>query len=137
MTPSVVRGPLVEALVGGTEPRTTDHGSRTRGKPTMLDDFASAVQHHLNGGLDQAAKIYQAILARDPHHVDALHLLGVVAYQQGNPQQACTLIGQAIALQPSVASYYANLAEVYRATGQLERAIACCRSALALQPDFP
>jgi tetratricopeptide (TPR) repeat protein len=103
----------------------------------MLDDFASAVQHHLNGGLDQAAKIYQAILARNPRHTDALHLLGVVAYQQGNPQHACTLIGQAIALQPSVASYYANLAEVYRATGQLERAIACCRSALALQPDFP
>jgi tetratricopeptide (TPR) repeat protein len=103
----------------------------------MQDDFTSAVQHHLNGGLDQAARIYQAILARDPEHVDALHLLGVLAYQQGNPQQAGALIGQAIALQPGVASFYANLAEVYRATGQLQRAVACCRTALALQPDFP
>jgi tetratricopeptide (TPR) repeat protein len=103
----------------------------------MHDDFPTALEHHRGGRLDQAAKIYRAILARDPAHADALHLLGVIAYQQGHYPQACELIGRAIARQPGEASFYSNLAEVYRATGQLDRAVACCRTALALQPDSP
>jgi tetratricopeptide (TPR) repeat protein len=101
----------------------------------MQTDFAAAVEHHLQGRLDQAARLYQAVLADQPHQADALHLLGVVAYQQGDYQYACTLIGKAIAVQPGVASYHSNLAEVYRAAGQLDRALACCRAALALEPD--
>ncbi len=103
----------------------------------MPDDFPSAVQHHLGGRLEQAAQIYRAILAHDPQHADALHLLGVVAHQQGDHQRAAQLIGQAIALRPGEAAFYSNLAEAYRATGQLDRAVACCRTALALQPGSP
>jgi tetratricopeptide (TPR) repeat protein len=101
----------------------------------MQDEFTTALQHHREGRLDQAAQLYRAILAQHPEHAHALHLLGVVAYQQGNYQQAADLIGRAIALEPGAASFYSNLAEVYRAAGQLARATACCRTALALQPD--
>src|ERR1051325_6481439 len=101
----------------------------------MQDDFASALQHHLNGRLEEATQRYHAVLTHNPEHADALHLLGVVAHQQGNPARACELIGRAIALQPGVASYHANLAEVYRVTNRLEQAVTCCRTALALQPD--
>jgi Flp pilus assembly protein TadD len=103
----------------------------------MQGDLTNAVQHHLNGHLDQAAQIYQAILADDPRHADALHLLGVLTYQQGNHQQACELIERAITIQPRVAAYYSNLAEVYRSAGQLDKALASSRSALALEPDSP
>jgi tetratricopeptide (TPR) repeat protein len=103
----------------------------------MQVDLTSAVQHHLHGRLDQAIQIYQAILADDPLHADALHLLGVLNYQQGNHQQAAELIERAIAIQPRVAAYYSNLAEVYRSTEQLEKAFARCRSALELEPDSP
>jgi tetratricopeptide (TPR) repeat protein len=103
----------------------------------MQDDLASAFQHHAHGRLDAAAEIYRAILAEDPDQADALHLLGVVAFQQGNHPLACELIGRAVALQPGAAPFHANLAEVYRATGQFDRAVRCCRTALALQPDSP
>jgi tetratricopeptide (TPR) repeat protein len=36
-----------------------------------------------------------------------------------------------------VPSFYANLAEVYRALGQLDRAADCCRSALDVEPNYP
>jgi tetratricopeptide (TPR) repeat protein len=101
----------------------------------MQSDLASAVEHHRDGRLDQAAQIYQAILADHPRHADALHLLGVVALQQGDPRQACELIGRAIAIEPGTAAFHSNLAEAFRAAGQLEPALACCRNALALQPD--
>jgi tetratricopeptide (TPR) repeat protein len=47
------------------------------------------------------------------------------------------LIAQAVALRPNVPAFHANLAEAYRALGQLERAVGCCRAALQLWPDYP
>jgi tetratricopeptide (TPR) repeat protein len=99
--------------------------------------LSEAVVFHQRGELDRAVPIYRQILARDPHHADALHLLGVVALQRGQVAQAIELIEKAIARDPSVAAFHANLAEAYRAAGQLERAISCCQLALRLQPVYP
>jgi tetratricopeptide (TPR) repeat protein len=103
----------------------------------MQDDLNTAVGYHQHGHLEQAARIYQSILARQADHPDALHLLGVVALQQGNPQRAVELISRAIAVNPSVAAFHGNLAEAYRALGQPERAAGCCQVALRLQPHYP
>jgi tetratricopeptide (TPR) repeat protein len=101
----------------------------------MPMDLSTAVEHHVQGRLEEAARMYRSILARQPAHADALHLLGVVVHQQGDDQLACQLIGKAIAIRPGVAAYYSNLSEVYRSAGKLEEASACCRAALVLQPD--
>jgi tetratricopeptide (TPR) repeat protein len=103
----------------------------------MADQLSTAVEYHQRGQLDQAARLYQDILARHADHPDALHLLGVVALQQGRPEQAVELIGRAIAVNPSVAAFHGNLAEAYRALGQPERAAGCCQVALRLQPHYP
>ena len=103
----------------------------------MHDDLTTAIRYHQQGQLEQAARIYQGILARQADHPDALHLLGVVALQQGNPQRAVELINRAIAVNPSVAAFHGNLAEAYRALGQPERAAGCCQVALRLQPNYP
>ena len=103
----------------------------------MRDDLSTALSYHQQGLLDQAARIYQIFVDRDPAHADALHLLGVVALQRGNPARAVELISRAIALKPAVASYHGNLGEAYRALGQLQRTVDCCRMALQLQPNFP
>jgi tetratricopeptide (TPR) repeat protein len=103
----------------------------------MPDDLHLAVRYHQNGHLEQAARIYQDILRRQPDHAEALHLLGVVALQQGDPARAVELIGRAVAVNPSAAAFHANLAEAYRALGQPERAAGCCQVALRLQPEYP
>jgi tetratricopeptide (TPR) repeat protein len=100
----------------------------------MSDDLSLALEQHRRGLLDQAARLYRQVLASRPGHPDALHLLGVVAYQQGDHVRAAEWIGQAIARNAGAAAYHANLAEVYRALGQTDRAIACCQAALRLQP---
>jgi tetratricopeptide (TPR) repeat protein len=102
----------------------------------MQDDFDAALRYHQTGRLDLAARLYERILTQRGDHPDALHLLGVVALQQGNPERAVELIGRAIAVNPSAAAFHGNLAEAYRALGQLERAVGCCRIALRLQPEF-
>ena len=103
----------------------------------MENNLSTAFEYHQRGCLDEAARIYQILLACDPGHADAHHLLGVVALQQGNPQRAVELISRAIALRPWAAPYHTNLAEAYRTLGQFEAAISCCRTALRLQPQLP
>ncbi len=103
----------------------------------MEDKLQVAIQHHQRGQLQEAARLYQTVLAHNPNHPDALHLLGVVAHQFGQNQRAVELISRAVILRPNVAAYHANLAEVYRTLGQLDGALECCRAALRLQPNYP
>jgi tetratricopeptide (TPR) repeat protein len=103
----------------------------------MQDDFIRAVRYHQQGRLQEAAQLYQAILAGEPRHSSALHLLGVAALQLGDAWRAIDLIGRAVALAPHSAAFHANLGEAYRACGQLDRAAQCCRIALGLQPEYP
>src|SRR6185312_8175385 len=103
----------------------------------MTDDLNTALGLHQRGLLDEAARAYQELLVQHPDHADAVHLLGVVALQRGQPAAAVEHIGRAVVLNPGVASYEANLAEAYRALGQRERAVERGRLALGLRPHFP
>jgi tetratricopeptide (TPR) repeat protein len=100
----------------------------------MFDTLQTAVAHHQAGRLDEAERLYQRILAEQPGHADALHLLGVATHQRGNHARAIDLIRQAIAIHPAAASYHSNLAEAYRAAGDLDRAAESAREALRLEP---
>jgi tetratricopeptide (TPR) repeat protein len=99
-----------------------------------MDTLTLGLQQHQLGRLDAAARVYQSVLAGEPGHPDALHLLGVVALQKGDYRRAADQISQAIARKPGMADYHANLAEALRSLGQLDRAADCCRTALRLEP---
>jgi tetratricopeptide (TPR) repeat protein len=99
--------------------------------------IAAALEHHRQGRLAEAQQIYRRILVLDPNHADALHLLGVVAYQSGRHDEARALIGRAIALHPGAASYHSNLGNVLQVQDRLEEAAASYRRALALNANLP
>lgn len=103
----------------------------------MQELLAAAIDMHQAGQLAAAEKLYQQILAADKEHCDALHLLGVLRHQEGNHALAVELIGRAAALRPNVPAFHANLAEAYRALGQFDRAVGCCKMALRQWPDYP
>ncbi|MGA2500518.1 MAG: tetratricopeptide repeat protein [Tepidisphaeraceae bacterium] len=96
--------------------------------------FQIAVQHHQAGQLPQAEQLYRQILAQQPNHADALHLLGVIARQVGRSDIAVDLIRRAIALKPNDPEAHYNLGNALKDTGQLDDAIASYRRAIALQP---
>ena len=76
---------------------------------TVQQAIDLAVQHHSAGDLTQAESIYQQILEADPDQPQALHLLGVIAHQRGENEQAVTLIEKAIALNPEFVEAHSNL----------------------------
>jgi len=104
---------------------------------TVAQAFDLALQHHRVGRLAEAEALYRQILAVEPRHADALHLLGVVAHQVGKNDVAVGLIRQAIALKPNDPDAHSNLGNALRENGQLDEAIAACRQAIALKPKFP
>jgi tetratricopeptide (TPR) repeat protein len=103
----------------------------------MNADLTTAWESHQAGRSADAARGYQNLLTRQPDHADALHLFGVLHYQNGYFGRAVELIGRAVAVQPEAAAYHANLAEAHRALGQNQQAIDSCQTALRLQPDYP
>ena len=65
--------------------------------------FESAVGHHQAGRLAEAEKGYRGILESEPGHAGALHLLGMIGHQTGNPGLAVKLIAEAVAIAPDYA----------------------------------
>ena len=104
---------------------------------TIQQAFELAVQHHQSGRLAEAEAIYRQILAAEPRHADALHLLGVIAHQMGRNEAAVDLIRQAIALAPGIPDLHSNLGIALQDKGQLDEAVTAYRRAVALDPHFP
>ena len=76
----------------------------------VLAQFHEAAQLHREGQLDQALSLYQAVLAKYPKQVDALHFSGVIAFQQNRPAEAIQLIQKAIDLKPNFAAAACTMA---------------------------
>lgn len=92
--------------------------------------------HHRAGRLQRAESLYRKALQRNPDDANALHLLGVVAYQNGEAGTALSLIERALPELPKVADAHLNYGNALRAVGRLAEAIASYRRALALDPDY-
>lgn len=95
------------------------------------------IQHHQSGRLVEAEPCYRQLLAMDPGHADANHLLGVIAYQVGQLDLARQLIAKALLRDDKQPLFHLNLGNVFQDQNRLEEAAACYRSALDLNPDFP
>jgi tetratricopeptide (TPR) repeat protein len=94
------------------------------------------LQHHRAGRLADAERFYRGVLAQQPDHAEALHLLGVLAAQAGRHDLAEQLIGRAVAIAPGNAVYQCHLGNVLNDQGKLAAAAAACREAVRLRPDF-
>lgn len=86
--------------------------------PTM----AEALAHHRAGRVLEAGRLYREIISRRPEDADALHLLGVVAFQGGDDAQALSLISKAVNIRPGNPIFFDNLGLVLARLGRLEEA---------------
>lgn len=94
-----------------------------------------AIARHQAGDLDGAERLYREILAEQPEHADALHLLGLIHYARDDAATAARLIRRAIEHAPGTAVYHFNLGNVCRDLGDAGSALAAYRAAIALAPD--
>lgn len=103
---------------------------------TPIDTLLThARQAHAKGDAQAALQHYQAILARQPGHAAALHGLGVLALQCGQPDQGEKLLRAAAKASPTPA-ILADWATALQQLGRPAEAIAPLRRAVAGQADF-
>ena len=100
----------------------------------MAEMLNRALALHREGRLGEARALYEALLQADARHFDALKLLGTVALQQGDHQEAVRLITRALEVNAGDASAFNNRAVAFRELGQLDAALADCDRAIALEP---
>ena len=96
-----------------------------------------AVTLHKRDRHDDAASLYQKILADTPDHADALHLLGLVRLQKKDASAALELIDRAIERDPDNASFLSNRGRALHELKRLDEALSSYDRALAIRPDYP
>ncbi|MGD0026051.1 MAG: tetratricopeptide repeat protein, partial [Xanthobacteraceae bacterium] len=97
----------------------------------LARSFAQALALHRAGRLDEADRVYGAILAVDPQHCDALHLSGVLKNQQGQSVEALRLVAAALKAKPGSVDALASYGVVLDALKRHEEALASFDRALA------
>jgi predicted O-linked N-acetylglucosamine transferase (SPINDLY family) len=101
-----------------------------------IPNLQSAFALHQQGQLGQAEAIYQQLIEIDPRNADALHLLGMIAYQTGHHQRAVDMIDQAIELRPDCADAYSNRGLVLQELKQFDAALSSYDKAIELRSDY-
>jgi tetratricopeptide (TPR) repeat protein len=97
--------------------------------------FAQATTAHGAGDLARAEMLYRQILTLAPNHPDALHLLGRLACDRGQPAAGADLLARAVRLRPRIAEYMAGLAHAQLRMGQTEAGLESWRRAVRLKPE--
>lgn len=100
--------------------------------PASGAQFEQALSAHQQGRLPEAAALYEALLAHEPAHFDALHMLGLIAAQTGDPARAVGLIDRALAVDGRQAQAHFHRALALRELGRATEAVAALDAALAL-----
>ena len=95
-----------------------------------------AVVLHQQGNLDEAQRLYQAVLEVRPDHFDALHLLGLIRVSQNDREEGVRLIRKALRQRPDSVEAHYNLGVVLQEQKNLDEAMTCYQKALAIRPDF-
>ena len=99
--------------------------------------FQQALTFHQQGQLDEAKTLYESVLKKQPKHFDALHMLGVLAYQTRKLDRAATLIAKAIAIDPDDARARNNYGNVLQDLQRFDEALVQYNKAIALDPNYP
>jgi len=100
-----------------------------------MPSFQSALDAHRQGRLDEAEPAYRALIATQPQHADALHLLGVLVEQRGDPREAERLMRAAIGVREDPV-YLANLGNLLADAGRTDEAEIMLKRAIDVQPGY-
>tara|TARA_R110000868_G_scaffold1157_5_gene8862 strand:- start:10528 stop:12324 length:1797 start_codon:yes stop_codon:yes gene_type:complete len=103
----------------------------------ILDALRVAAGHHVARRFPQAAALTQKILQFRPNNADAMHLLGLIAFETGKHADGETLIGMAIkAAKIPSANMYVNLGNAQREQVKMAEALKSYERALVRDPLY-
>ncbi len=103
-------------------------------KPGQAAVLQTALMHQRAGRLDDARKLYEQVIRRDPQNADALHLLGLVLLDRGEAAKGLQLLRRAISYAPESVELLNNLAVELCRLGRIAEALPVYDKVLARDP---
>ena len=100
-------------------------------QPTLQDAFAL----HGQGRTAEAARLYEAIAAREPNNAEARQYLGVILASAGRFDQAKALMKRSLELKPNDFAFLENYAGALVLAEDFAEALEVSRKALAQRPQ--
>jgi tetratricopeptide (TPR) repeat protein len=97
--------------------------------------FEQGLRFQQQGALEQAKASYLQVLAAQPAHFDALHMLGVVEVNLGRAEVGVDWLCKALEVEANSAAAFSSLGHAMCVLKQYEAGIECYDKALALQPQ--
>ena len=102
-----------------------------------MQQLQAAVQAYQGKDLDGAEAIFEKILAVNPKEPNALHLLGCIYKDRGQPQQAIDLIQSSIREDDSNPIPFLNLGKILSIAGQHKNAAGIFQESLKRSQQIP
>src|SRR5581483_3929963 len=93
-----------------------------------------AIAAHKAGRLEEADAAYREVLELAPNNPDALHFMGLLRFQSGDPAAAVQLIGRSLNADPGNPNAWNNLANMLSLAGQVTEAQEAYRRVMSLAP---
>ena len=82
----------------------------------------------------EAEDAFKKVLIEDENNIDALRFMGILAFKSGNHDIAEAMLTKALKLDPTYSLVWANLAQVFSVTGQLDKAKKSFKNILNMEP---
>jgi len=102
---------------------------------TVDEAFAYGVREHQAGRLDEAEKVYAAVLDRRPDSAEALNVMGILKYQRGEHAAAAALLRRVVRIAPQADGVWNNLGNVLLRLGKVDEAGDAFKRSLQLAPS--
>lgn len=100
------------------------------------DDFAQAVQLHSQGQFERALERVNAYLSSRPKDARGRFLKGVILTEQKKPGEAIEVFTELTFNYPELPEPYNNLAVLYAAQGEYDKARAALETAIRVYPSY-
>lgn len=106
--------PLKNALVAEIP---TENEDRNDKKNQLVDLMGSAYQHYGQGDFIVSKMECESIIVEEPNHYPALHLLGMIYYQQSDYKNAINCFEKAVKIAPNIVQLHIDMANTYKMLG--------------------
>ncbi|WP_158602038.1 tetratricopeptide repeat protein [Pararobbsia silviterrae] len=117
--------------------RRTESSAHTEPTPhDAREALEEALRLHTQGDFDAAQVRYDALLARQPDHLEAAQLSGLCLLTAGHAERAAARFRRAIELDPRRPIAHVKLGLALKMLGQVEDALIAFDRALAIDPRY-
>jgi aspartyl/asparaginyl beta-hydroxylase (cupin superfamily) len=104
--------------------------------PAEADLFASASAAWQQGRPDDAVRLLETLVGRDPNHLAGLNTLAMIAINRGDGRRAVPWLERATQVEPGAAPIRFNLFQAHDMAGDMDAALASLDAALSIDPNY-